>query len=105
MAEEENRYLKMSAAERKRQRELMDYADAAEGAALDVVAASALKWAITHLKGTRPEDSKLPKAFEAINPQAMPKEALLAKPAGLSETEVERLKAAAIDAIKKAAKI
>lgn len=91
---EQNPFLGKSQAERDRQRALLDQADAAEGAIQDVVAAAAIKWGIRRLKGVKEGDSKLGAILEGVAPTALPKEANLAKPGGLSETEVNNLKAA-----------
>lgn len=105
MAEEANRYMSMSPAERERQRALLNQADAAAGAALDVAAAALLKWAFLRLKGADEKTNKLGKLFENIPIQAFPKESTLAKVGGLSETQIENIKKAVLDAVEKAAKI
>lgn len=97
---EQNPYLDKSEAELDRQFTLLTQAREAKSAALDVAAAAVLKWAIGHLK----DRGKLGEAFNAISPQALPKEASLGKPAGFSETQISKIKTAAIEAIQAAAK-
>lgn len=102
---EPNPWLDKSQAERARQRALLDQADAADGARLDVAAAFALKWAMARLKGADKDDetkSKIGKSWTDISPQAYPKENVLAKPAGLSETEVANIGKAVRAALEKA---
>lgn len=94
---EPNKYLEMSAAERARQRELLDQADAATDAVKHVAATIALKWAMEVLKGAKDSEGNYPKSklgsgWSSISPQMMPKESLMAKPAGLSETQVDGIK-------------
>lgn len=99
MAEETNPYLNMSKAERARQAQLLKYAEEAEGAALDVVAAAALKWSLSRLK----ERGKLGTMFDSIAVQALPKETNMGKAADLSETQIENIKRSVYLALEKAA--
>ena len=85
---ETNPYLSMSPAERARQKVLLEQAMATEGALLDVVAAAALRWGFNRLK----ERAKLGATWESVTLQSLPREAILGKAAGISETEIEQLK-------------
>ena len=85
---ETNPYLAMSPAERARQKELLEQAMATEGAMLDVVAAASLRWGFNRLK----ERGKLGASWETVTLQSLPREAILGKAAGISETEVDNLK-------------
>jgi hypothetical protein len=60
----------------------------ADEAVKDIVAVFALKASIARLK----ERGKLGAGWDSISPQMMPKESLMAKPAGLSETQVDDIK-------------
>ena len=97
---EPNPYLDKSEAELDRQFRLLIQAREAKSAALDVAAASILKWALKHLT----ERGKLGESFTAISPQALPKEASLGKPAGFSETQINNIKTAVVAAVEAAAK-
>lgn len=97
---EPNKYLDMSDAELERQKLLMDQAIAAKDACVDVAAAVALKWAIKRLK----DRGKLGSGWDAISPQMMPKEGLLGKPAGYSESEVSAIEKNVLAAIEAAAR-
>lgn len=97
---ETNPYIGKSQAELKRQMELLTQAMEAEEAALDVAATVALKWAMRRLK----ERGKLGSNWDAITPQSLPKESLMAKPAGYSESEVSAIDKRVLAAIEKAAK-
>jgi len=97
---EPNPYLDKSDEEIERQLGLWGQAKEAKGAALDVAAAVALKWAKNHLE-TR---GKLGSMFEGVSPQAFPKESNLAKPAGFSETQIDTIKKSVVSAIEQAAK-
>lgn len=97
---EQNPYLEKSEAEIERQLALIMQAKEAKGAALDVAAVIALKWALTHLRGR----DKLGEAFAGISPQALPKESNAAKPAGFSETQVDNIRKAVVAGLEAAAK-
>lgn len=65
----------------------------------DVVASVAFRWAFERLKSRE----KFGDTFASIPAQALPRETILARASGLSETEVSNLKKAtekALDAIK-----
>lgn len=94
---EANPYIGKSPAELERQFELLQQAMAAEAATQDVVAAAALKWGYLHLK----KGGKLPTAFETVANTALPREAVLARPAGLSESQIDAIKKAVEDALGK----
>lgn len=94
---EENPFMKMSKDELERQAKLLKYAQEAGGAALDVAAAVALKWAFTRLK-TR---EKLGSTFDAIAIQALPKESNMGKAADLSETQIDNIKKQVTAALEK----
>ena len=95
MATDHNPFLSMSAKERARQKQLLDYALEFDNAALDIAAAAALKWGFNRLKARE----KLGEAFANISQQAFPREANLGKVADLSESQIEAIKKAAVDAL------
>ena len=82
-----------------RQKALIDEALEADEAKLDVVAAQALKWAMARLKARE----KLGESWTSISAQAFPKEMNLAKPGGLSESQVSNIGKAVKAALEKAA--
>lgn len=83
----ENPFLKLSASERAKQLDLLKAAMESDQAASDIVAATALKWAIDRL-GSR---DKLSDAWTSIPQQAYPREKLLARFGDLSETQIHNL--------------
>jgi hypothetical protein len=97
MATDQNPFLSMSAEERARQKKLLEYALAFDDAALDVAAVAALKWGYARLKSR----DKLGEIFANINQQALPREATVGKAADLSETQIEAIKKAAVEALEK----
>ncbi|KAA3527032.1 hypothetical protein GOZ96_04640 [Agrobacterium vitis] len=97
---EPNPYLDKSDAELDRQFALIMQAKEAKGASLDIAAAAALKWSLSHLK----ERGKLNEALASITVQSLPKESLMGRPAGFSETQVDAIKKAVVSAIEQAAK-
>jgi len=97
---EPNPYFGKAPAELKRQLDLITQAMEAGQAALDVAAAVALKWSMRRLK----DRGKLGPNWDAITPQSFPKEALMGKPAGYSETEISAIDTRVVAAIEKAAK-
>lgn len=100
MSEPQNPFLGKSPAELERQKQYLEQAMAANDARADVAAAAALRWAYNRLK----KREKLGAAWENFSHQGLPKEALLAKPAGFSETEIKGIEDAVTSALEKAAK-
>lgn len=83
-----NPYLTMSDEERAEHKRLQEEADNIKSAVKDIYAARIIKNAIQHLK----DRNLCPEVFAEIPQQAYPREANLAKPADLSETQIQTIK-------------
>lgn len=92
-----NPFMNMSADERAKQKALLDQAMAVDETIPLIVAAATLKWSYKTLR----EAGAFGSSFPEVNQQAFPREMLLAKKAGLSETQVDALIGKAIDGLEK----